>query len=1042
MPHRHLFAFILLIGTGVHAQPTYRFDHLGIDRGLSQSVVTAITQDRQGFLWIGTEDGLNRFDGRTFTVYRHVLEDPSTLPSSRVTSLHVDRRGRLWVGTMGGLALFDRTTETFRVPPGAPGHPDSPCAADVTAIAPDPSGSLWTGLFSGGLCLLAPNRLSARRILVRTPDNTEQARIYALRSDTDGGVWAQVGVDAVNPYPACRTDAASGRCEFRDDFEQRIPGTPDLFASGFHPRNLLYRGKNRSQAISVPVEAKTFRAQNLLALPDGRIWLATEERGILAIDVGTGQMDRVQPDVDDPRSLASASIRALYQDRQGTVWIGTTRGLNRWQPPDPARFQVYRHGPPEAGGLSDERVSGVVEARDGAVWVATRDGLNRIDPETEHVSVLRRPETGLYTNAYWYLHEEEDGSLWVGTKRSGLLRLGPDRDRLESVPAFEAAAVPDLEIHQTQVRHIMRDRSGRMWVATGNGFAVRTADGTWHPFLSLREGNPLPTGRVNLFYQDRTGTLWAGTDGGLCRLADGARVPDDLRFHCYYHDRSDRTSLGADVVWTLAEDGLGRLWAGTVGGGLARYDPEADAFVRLTTRDGLPNNTVYGLVADASGVLWATTNAGLARVDPTTRAVTVYTTADGLPGNEFDFMAYDVGPSGRIYVGGPQGLAAFDPAEMMASPNAAPVVLTSVHVFDERVPGLLASGDTLRLRHDQNYFRLSFAALDFRTPERARYRYRLAGYESDWRLATAAASEASYTRVPPGRYVFEVTAQDASGSPTDPMRLIVVITPAWWQTTGFRGGLATLALVVTLMGVGLVFRRRQREAARADAEAAELKRRVAEGRDRERLRLARELHDGPVQDLYRLGHDLDRLRLRSETDNSTTLVGAREQVTTVATNLREILATLRPPIIPHLGLPAALEALARRVRRRHSGLDVRLAVDEEAAGWLRPEVQNTVYRVAQEALTNVSKHACARTVTIELAATGGGVELTAHDDGRGFERPSQLLDLARAEHFGLVGAAERLEVIGGRLTVETAPGQGTTVRAWVPLSTPEADGLG
>ncbi|MEM6326871.1 MAG: two-component regulator propeller domain-containing protein [Bacteroidota bacterium] len=1026
-----LAALCLLLAASASAQPTYRFDHFGTDRGLSQSMVTAITQDRQGFLWIGTDDGLNRFDGHTFTVYRHALEDPTTLPGSRISSLYIDDEGTLWVGTMSGLARFDRSTETFHVPPGAPGDASSRCAPDVTSIAPGPDGSLWTGIYSGGLCRIAPDRRSAEPVHVEPDDGTGRARVYALRLDETGTPWAQTGSGSDRSLLGCRVATGPARCESRTDFVQRVPGSPSLVAEGVIPMALQDRGGGSRLSLADMTHVST-RERHLLALNDDRVWMATEDQGIAEAHLQTGEVSWIRHAPDDPRSLSSSSIRVLFQDREGSVWVGTTSGLSRWQPPDPARFVTVRRGPPEAGGLADERVSGIAARRDGSVWISTRDGLHTLDPETGRVSILRRPDPdATYGNAFWHLFEDSSGTLWVGTKRRGLLRLGAGGDRLLLEPAFAEISEFGPQIDRMQIRHVAEDSAGRLWVGTGTGFAVRTPEEGWTPFLDLGPDRLLPSGRVNVFYEDRGGTLWVGTDAGLCRLSEGAEVPEDIRFRCYRHSRTDPQSLGADVVWALAEDGLGRLWIGTVGGGLARYIPRTDTFVRLTTQDGLPNNTVYGLVADHSGVLWATTNAGLARVDPLTRGVRTYTTAHGLPGNEFDFMAYDVALDGRVYVGGPHGLVSFDPAEMTATPEAAPVALTSVHVFDARIPGLLASGDTLRLRHDQNFFRLGFAALDFRTPERSRYRYRLTGYEPEWRQTSDSAPEASYTRVPPGNYVFEVASLDAAAQPNAPMRLHVEIVPAFWQTLAFQGGMVALALALGLVGVGRVVGNRRRDAAREDAEATELKRRVAEGRDRERLRIARELHDGPVQDLYRLGHDLDRLRLRGDAA-PTTLLGARQQVTTVATNLREVLATLRPPIIPHLGLPAALESLARRIRRRHPGLDVRLDLDTHAARALPADAQNALYRVTQEALTNVAKHAEARTAQVTLRRAENGTELIVRDDGRGFVCPPLLLDLARADHFGLVGTAERLDVIGGRLVVETSPGAGTTIRAWLP----------
>ncbi|MEM0963521.1 MAG: two-component regulator propeller domain-containing protein [Bacteroidota bacterium] len=1037
-----------LLAAGVASgQAAYRFDHVGTEDGLSQSSVTALAQDSQGYLWIGTDDGLNRYDGLSVVVYRHILEDPTTVPSSRITSLLVTDGGDLWVGTMGGLARFDRQTETFRTPAGAPGDPASPCSADVTALSTDAAGAMWAGTFSGGLCHLtrapaadskvarrAPQaEWSATRVEVEAPDGTSIERIYALLTDVGGTPWALLAPGREAENRACRTTPA-GACVFDDPatlVRTVSPSSRTVLVDTTPSMGLGTRSADgsveRVRRPTLPAGVEIAHSQEVVAVEGGDLWVGTTDSGLLVVDPETGRVDTVLPDPEGPRSISSPSVQSLLVDQQGSVWVGTARGLDRWAPPDAAAFQVYGRGP--RGGLSDERVTGLLEARDGTLWVGTRDGINRLRPGSRRVDVLRQQDRGPNANAFWYLAEGRDGTIWAGSKQEGLFRIAPGSDRVESVDVFADLDRPPEGPSGMQVRHVLEDREGRIWVALDQGLAIRTADGQWHTTLA-GDGFPLPSARTNITYQDRRGRIWVGTDAGLCILAHDASVPDDLRFGCYQNDPASQATLGADIVWAVAEDADGHLWAGTVGGGLATFDYQRGTFERLTTRDGLPNNTVYGLVADRDGALWATTNAGLAHIEPTTRRVTVFTTADGLPSDEFDFMAYDAGPSGTVYAGGPSGFVSFDTDRVFDGRASMPVVVTGAQVFGEPYPGLFADGDTLRLQYDQNFFQLRFSSLDLRSPRRARYRYRLDNYEDEWRTTDADTPEAGYTAVPPGEYTFLVRSDGIR--PIAATRLHVIVVPAMWQTAWFQVGIA-LALLLVAGGVTLVVQR-QRAVVRSQREAdvAELKRRVAEGRDRERVRLARELHDGPVQDLYSLGHELDRIRLRESTGDTQSLSEARERVTTVTSNLRDVLATLRPPVIPHLGLAAALEALARR--RRHRQLAITLDLDREAAAELPSEVQNAIYRIVQESLANVVKHAEATSVRVALRRQLRGVEVTVEDDGVGFEPPTQLLDLARAGRFGVVGASERAEVLDGTLRVESAPGQGTTVRAWLPLS--------
>jgi signal transduction histidine kinase len=397
-------------------------------------------------------------------------------------------------------------------------------------------------------------------------------------------------------------------------------------------------------------------------------------------------------------------------------------------------------------------------------------------------------------------------------------------------------------------------------------------------------------------------------------------------------------------------------------------------------------------------------------------------------------MAYHRGRSGRLYVGGPRGFNAFDPARVTPDRYAAPVAVSGVRVFDRRRPGLpRPTGDTLRLAHDQNHVAFDLAALDYVDPRAVRYRYRLAGVDDGWRTTDGRRPFGSYTGLAPGAYAFEVRATNHAGvASPHRARLRLVVTPAWWQTAWFRWGLALagLGLVAGSVRARLAFlRRRQRE-------QIHVQRRLAAVRERERQRLARDLHDGPMQELYRVGHDLDRLATLTP-DHAGDVRATREAVGGVASVLRAVLVALRPPHLDALGLGAALRSLARQTERRHPALAVTTRLDVPDA--LDADAEYALYRITQEALANAAQHARAARVTVTLhaetdAAGARAAVLTVRDDGRGFAVPPRLLDLARDEHFGLVGAAERADALGGRLRVTSRPGHGTTVRAALPLA--------
>ncbi|OZC04431.1 ligand-binding sensor domain-containing protein [Rubricoccus marinus] len=877
MTVRALLLLALLAASGASAQPGARFDRLGTEDGLSQSIVNAVVQDRQGYLWFGTEDGLNRYDGARFAAYRYVPDDSTALPGNRVTALAEDAGGTLWVGTTDGLARLNRRTETFSIAPGAPGDLDGACGREVTALAGGADGTLWTATRNGGLCTRDAASGAFEPVRVRPiPEN--QPGALALFRDARGSLWAHLtGIGTDGAAGVCRIDEATRTCEaMAVSWTRAVPGARGV-AFGDTPEGLaLYTedGGTWTRAEVWPGVRMSGGSRNAIAT-SGSVWIATEADGILEVDPETGESRFYRPDPADPRSLPSATVRTFYRDAQGSVWIGTALGLGRWRPPETGAFQVVERGP---GGLASG-ANGIHQSRDGLVWIATNDGLHKLNRETGEVTVYRRDGAPgeAFPSAFWWVYEDAAGTLWVGGKRQGLFRFDPASGQFAREAGFNGALFGGSDAPSVPIRYVMQDRQRRLWVGASDGLAVRPeVTGEWRGFTASGDG--LPSTHTNVAFEDSTGQMWVGTDGGLCRFAPG--VLGEIRaLDCFRHVPGDSTSLGADIVWTVAEDARGSLWAGTVGGGLAKFDAEAETWRRVTTADGLPNNTIYGLLADGNGRLWMTTNAGLASLDVASGAVSVYTVADGLASNEFDFMAYHRGRDGTMYVGGPHGLTYFHPDRLAPTGEIAPVVISGVRAGDVAQPGLVESGDRLRVGHDENFLRFEFASLDFRNPEQNRYEYRLRGYEADWRETNGRQPFAVYTRVPPGEYVFEVRGANRDGvfNP-EPVEVAVTVVPAWWQVRWLQ----MLAALLAVSGLA---------AAAVRIHRGRLRRERLEHL-RQRRRVAHHLHTGPVPALRRVGDDLDAL---ASGDDNHPARAVRVTVTEVADGLVTVVEELGPP---------------------------------------------------------------------------------------------------------------------------------------------------
>ena len=988
--------------------PDVRFDRLGLD--LPHPEVQALAQGADGLVWIGTRDGLVRYDGLGLTRLRHDADDPRSLPANDVQALLVDGRGRLWAGTPAGVARLDPRTDRFaRAPSG-----DGACGGPATWLAASGERGILYGARRSGLCRL--DAASGRQRDVRLPWD-RGGRAWEVQA-VDGAVWV-LGPAASD---ACRVDPETAACRSIDlrgfgprvlglDAEGRLLAFGQPLSGGPHELRRWSRGEFVPIARGLP-EVGWAESPDLVVV--GReAWLGTATGGVLAIGLETGDWRWLSPEPGDPTSLPAHRVRALLVDRQGGAWVGTSRGLAVWRPPSwPAT--VYRRYTGASGEISDDRVNGMTETRDGALWVATNDGLNRLDPETDRFETFRVPEAqgegppawapardDPFRDAWWQVLESADGTLWVGGKRNGLFRL----DRRTGRYRREADASRALGLVERDgatprgfgVRHLYEDDVGRLWVGTtGEGLAVRQPDGRWEAVRPGGAPGGLPHPSVNRFHQDAGGTLWIGTDAGLARVVD----PSAGRETTF-----EPVDLGEPVpVWAIGESAAtpGVLWVGTVGAGLVTVDP-ASGTVARAGGDDVPSDLVYGVLSDADGRVWASTSRGLVRYDPRGDQLAVYDAASGLRDDAFDLMAFYRSPTtGEMWFGGPNGLVRVDPAGLGFRVFHPPVVFTALEVFDRALPGRPLDGDTVRVAHDRNFLTVQFAALDYTAPRRLRYLYRLAGVDDDWRETTGDRPFATYTALAPGTYTLSVLGSNADGVWNDePARLTVVVEPAWWQRIPARAAALLILAVLGLVGVAVVFRLAGRSHRRAQWAVAD------------------DLHRGPVRGIGEIGRDLAAVRADGEV-----VQRVRERVGEVGTGLHDALLRLQPTVAGALDLLRALDAVVRRARQ--SAPDAVIHTDWSAApDALADDVQRDLVTVLAHLLDHILQADGPAEVRVAVDGRDDGVGLRIASDRPVAVRAQGLRQRLPGARNALVQALRVVRQRGGSLDVEPTEQGGT-----------------
>lgn len=1045
-----------------------RFETISLEEGLSQSTVFCMLQDRQGFMWFGTEDGLNRYDGYNFTVYKHDPEDPhsissnwiqvlledeagmlwigtsdrglnrydekldqfanyrhdldvpSSLSDDEVTAVFQDRDGVIWIGTgSGGLDRYDKEIDGFIHYQYSPHDPNSLSSNAVTAIYQDQEGILWIGTFGGGLNRFEPDQERWQRYVNDPSDplSLSDNRITAIHQDQSGALW--VG------------SLGSGLDRFDKENQRFIhyqydPNDPGSVSS--NEITTLYRDRGgvlwigtRAGGINwfdtetesfvhylnVPGDPHSLSSNLVLSIfqdREGMIWFGTVSGGVSKLNLGWMNFALFQNNPNDPNSLADNMIRAFYQDSQVSLWIGTSfGGLDRFDRQDNS-WHHYLHDPADPGSLSSDWVSSIYRDRSGVLWVGTSNGLDRFNPET------------------------------------GSATLDGDFTHYQPVPDAPQGTSSNfiLMIYETQ--------NGEFWISTTSElYRFDRQEGSWSSVYRYDPGDPdsLSNGWVYVLQEDNLGRLWIGTFGGGLNRFD----PEEEVFIHYQNDPKDSNSLSNNFVSGILQDRSGEMWIGT-NGGLNRFDPTTEIFTHYHEKDGLPNETIYCMAEDAQGYLWLSTNKGLSRFDTQSETFRNYEVNDGLQSNEFNGKACLKNYSGEMFFGGIDGFNAFFPENIRDNPTPPPVVLKSFMYGDEQAE-LGKAGDSLSkvtLKWPENSFEFEYAALSYAQPEKNQYAYYLEGFEETWN-EVGTRRNGQYTNLPGGTYTLRVKGSNNDGvwNETGTMVKITVV-PAYWETWLFRGAMLLLLVGSAIGGFRLRIRNLKSRSLELESQVelrttelmkieqdlkkSEMEKAIAE----ERNRLARDLHDSVTQSIY-------SLTLLAEAGQRMIKSGDLQQVESNNSRLREIaqqalqemrllVYELRPQVLHGGGLVDALEKRLEAVERR-AGIDARLVVDGELE--ISEEQEMELLHISQEALNNALKHSRASEVVLSLCVDEDNLRLEVKDNGQGFDQ-----QIARGKGgMGLTNMAERVEKMGGKLTIQSRPDRGTIIRVIVPINSPK-----
>jgi ligand-binding sensor domain-containing protein/serine phosphatase RsbU (regulator of sigma subunit) len=778
----------------VESSNNIRFERISVEQGLSQSGIHCILQDSKGFLWFGTWDGLNRYDGYDFRVFKNDPENPDSLSHNTVRTLCEDRRGRLWIGTEGGgLSVFDPRKETFVRYQHRPGDPRSLSHNVVPCVYEDSQETVWAGT-EGGLCRF--DRKEKKFIRYQhDPENPRSLSHNSVRSifeDKTGVLW--IGTE-------------EGLCRFNREKNQfvRYLNDPDDPYSLSHNsvrsicedrHGVLWIGtgsglnrfdRKKGQFVRYlhdPSNPRSLSHNEIRVVYEDReecFWIGTEGGGLNRLNREDGTFIRYENHPDDPHSISHNVIWSVYEDRSGVLWAGTyIAGLNKFDRRK-EQFIHYKADNKNLNSLSDNVVWSIYEDREGMIWIATDNGLSRLDRETNNFTHYKkdfRNPKSLSHNEVWSVYEDLQGTLWVGTFR-GLNKLNRETGE------FTRYMPSEFNSQSNKIRVICEDREGIFWVGTGDGLYQfdREREVFFRYQNSPYDPGSLSHNNIWSIYEDAAGTLWVGTEDGLNRFDR-----EKSRFFQYRNDPNNPSSLSSSWVLSVYEDRSGRLWIGTMGG-LNWFDREKNIFIRYREKDGLPNEVIYGILEDGQGNLWLSTNKGLSKFNPKTETFKNYEVKDGLQGNEFNVGAFHKNRKGEMFFGGVNGFNLFYPSEK-DNPYLPSLVITDFRIFNETVPvneksvlqQSVSYTDEIELSYKERVFSFEFVALHFASPEKNQYAYKMEGFDETW-IGSGTRRFVTYTNLPAGKYTFKVKGSNNDGLWNEEgIGVRIIVTPPPWKT--------------------------------------------------------------------------------------------------------------------------------------------------------------------------------------------------------------------------------------------------------------------
>lgn len=989
--------------------------------GLSEGVVHSILKDSRGFMWFCTADGLNRYDGYKIKIYKKGLNNSNNLTGNQILSIVEDKDGYLWIGTSTGLNKFDPETEEFTQFHNY-GHSQYEGSNSISSIYILDNSHLLIGTFADVYSF-----------------NRNNGKFYPLKIDTT------IIPQAINKFYKI------------DDNSIFIAAGNGLYIYDIQSKTILNPGNNNA--------LKKMYGKNIWSVIKYREeYLAINADGYFKVNLKKNKSEFVKIDLFNNKE--DFQIREVLADSKNNLWFGTNNGLLKFNSTE-KKYYIYQHNPFVEKSLSSDRVSKIIEDDAGLLWIATFGGginkLNLYPKGFKNFSISNFTNTAnennrkyLLLNFIMHIYGDSNDNLYISSLDKGFSIYNKRnsifydytpflKNMKSSAGTFFYFAFPYdknnfiindqtnfysysiTENHQLKLNYkfnmplnissMVRDSDGIFWC--GNYLGIQK-------FRESEEGNTFidtsfyRTDVQTNFILDQDSILWIGAKG-LIKFSKKEKT-----FRRYFPSEYFRNKTMSDVIYYVHDDKNGILWLGTFGDGLLKFNIQKNNFEIYTTKDGLPDNTIYAILQDGNGNLWLSTNRGISNYDISKNRFINYDRSDGLLNMEFNRTACYKDKKGIMYFGGVDGVDYFHPDNIKQNQKIPPIVLTDFKVNNKSYYSAKEYSfiKEIILSYDQNFFSFEFASLDLTNPSSNKYLYKLEGVDNIW-IESGNDRVANYTHISPGEYIFRVKGSNNDGIWNEKgLTILIVITPPFWETWWFR----LLFSICIIISVFYFFNRKTNKLIKEKEAQERFSQNLIQSVEDERKRIARELHDGLGQNLLIIKNKAYNANLEPDKGN------VREEIVSIESlamnslsEIREIAYNLHPHQIERLGISKALEIMAQQLNDT-SSINFNCHIDN-IDNLIAKDLEINVYRIIQESISNIIKHSNSQNASVIVIKGESKIKINIEDDGNGFDVNEKL----EKRSLGIASIYERSKILKGEVLIKSNHDSGTIIQIDIPI---------